>query len=157
MTTGRKPKPTYLKLLEGNPGKRPINTKEPTPKVVNSKPPEWLSDSAKTTWKKYSSMLRRLGILTEIDEGSFCMLCQEYGRYMDAQKKISETNILHRTPNGNVTTSPYLWVSNKAYDNFCKMMSEFGMTPSSRTRLQVEFPRVLDEDDEMEKLLSNAF
>ncbi len=28
---GRKPKPTALKKLEGNPGKRKLNTKEPVP------------------------------------------------------------------------------------------------------------------------------
>ena len=28
---GRKPKPTALKKLEGNPGKRKLNTKEPMP------------------------------------------------------------------------------------------------------------------------------
>lgn len=28
---GRKPKPTALKKLEGNPGKRKMNTKEPVP------------------------------------------------------------------------------------------------------------------------------
>ena len=28
---GRKPKPTAIKKLEGNPGKRKLNTKEPVP------------------------------------------------------------------------------------------------------------------------------
>ena len=28
---GRKPKPTAIKKLEGNPGKRKLNTKEPIP------------------------------------------------------------------------------------------------------------------------------
>ena len=30
-TRGRKPKPTALKVLEGNPGKRPLNDREPVP------------------------------------------------------------------------------------------------------------------------------
>lgn len=34
-TRGRKPKPTALKLLEGNPGKRPINANEPIPPKGN--------------------------------------------------------------------------------------------------------------------------
>ena len=32
--TGRKPKPTALKRLEGNPGKRPLNAMEPVPPTV---------------------------------------------------------------------------------------------------------------------------
>ena len=30
---GRRPKPTALKLIEGNPGKRPLPRDEPTPPV----------------------------------------------------------------------------------------------------------------------------
>ena len=30
-TRGRKPKPTAMKELEGNPGKHPLNTSEPKP------------------------------------------------------------------------------------------------------------------------------
>ena len=39
---GRKPKPTALKLLEGNPGKRPINEHEPVPPKGTVKCPTWL-------------------------------------------------------------------------------------------------------------------
>lgn len=35
---GRKPKPTAVKKLEGNPGKRKLNTKEPIP--AKGKEPE---------------------------------------------------------------------------------------------------------------------
>jgi hypothetical protein len=31
LMAGRKPKPTAVKKLEGNPGKRKLNTKEPVP------------------------------------------------------------------------------------------------------------------------------
>ena len=40
---GRPPKPTYLKVLEGNPGKRPLNENEPKPKPSAPKCPAWLS------------------------------------------------------------------------------------------------------------------
>jgi hypothetical protein len=33
---GRKPKPTHLKLLEGNPGRRPLNTGEPRGPVTEA-------------------------------------------------------------------------------------------------------------------------
>ena len=39
---GRKPKPTALKTLEGNPGKRKINTKEPIPGKGIPTCSEWL-------------------------------------------------------------------------------------------------------------------
>lgn len=44
---GRKPKPTEVKTLEGNPGKRKINTKEPMPGKGIPACPEWLLPEAK--------------------------------------------------------------------------------------------------------------
>ena len=41
-TRGRKPKPTALKVLEGNPGKRPLNENEPIPPKGSIKCPSWL-------------------------------------------------------------------------------------------------------------------
>ena len=39
---GRKPKPTAIKKLEGNPGKRKLNTKEPIPAKGMPECPQWL-------------------------------------------------------------------------------------------------------------------
>ena len=60
---GRKPKPTALKLIDGNPGKRPINAHEPTA-TGGGKPtcPSHLSPTAKSEWKRISGTLHELGI-----------------------------------------------------------------------------------------------
>ena len=39
---GRKPKPTAVKKLEGNPGKRKLNKKEPVPAKGMPECPDWL-------------------------------------------------------------------------------------------------------------------
>jgi phage terminase small subunit len=44
---GRKPKPTAVKKLEGNSGKRKLNTKEPVPAKGMPDCPEWLLPEAK--------------------------------------------------------------------------------------------------------------
>lgn len=49
---GRKPKPTNLKILEGNPGKRPLNLKEPKPLQIAPECPKWLKTLAKDIWEK---------------------------------------------------------------------------------------------------------
>ena len=41
-TRGRKPKPTAMKELEGNPGKRPLNPNEPRPERKAPRCPAWL-------------------------------------------------------------------------------------------------------------------
>ena len=49
--TGPKPKPTAIKILEGNPGKRPLNLNEPKPLQIAPECPDWLLDEAKKELK----------------------------------------------------------------------------------------------------------
>ena len=46
-TRGRKPKPTNLKVLEGNPGQRPLNDNEPKPGKKAPTCAAWLEPEAK--------------------------------------------------------------------------------------------------------------
>ena len=49
---GPKPTPTALKLLRGNPGKRPINVDEPQPRPVESPGASpWLDETAAALWR----------------------------------------------------------------------------------------------------------
>ena len=70
-TRGRKPKPTALKLLEGNPGKRPLNANEPIPPQGEVKCPSWLLPEAKKEWKRLAPAMESMGILTLADEKAF--------------------------------------------------------------------------------------
>ncbi|MGF0034338.1 hypothetical protein ACQRBN_15455 [Bariatricus sp. SGI.154] len=45
---GRKPKPTAVKKLEGNPGKRKLNTKEPVPEKGMPICPEHITSGGST-------------------------------------------------------------------------------------------------------------
>jgi len=55
MAAGRKRKPTVLKVLEGNPGKRPLNKNGPKPKPVAPKTPKHLNSVAKKEWKRVAA------------------------------------------------------------------------------------------------------
>ena len=64
---GRKPKPTAVKQLEGNPGKRQLNANEPKPAARAPSCPKWLEDDAKKEWRRLAKQMEQLGILTEVD------------------------------------------------------------------------------------------
>ena len=83
---GPAPKPTALKLLEGNPGKQKLNKNEPMPKVpdVIPKPPKRLLPEAKKEWKRLAPAMVALGLLTEVDTSAFAELCQNYAYYLAA-------------------------------------------------------------------------
>ena len=51
-TRGRKPTPTAIKELEGNPGKRPLNKNEPKPTKKAPPCPKWLEPEAKKEWHR---------------------------------------------------------------------------------------------------------
>ena len=92
---GRKPKPTAIKELEGNPGKRKLNKKEPKPEKGMLVCPEWLLPEAKVEWKHLSEKLNQMGVLTEVDMAAFAAYCQSYARWKEAQEHNSIAYELH--------------------------------------------------------------
>lgn len=91
---GRKPKPTVIKELEGNPGKRKLNTEEPAPAMDMPACPRWLLSEAKKEWKRLAQIMNRMGVLAEVDMAAFAAYCQAYARWKEAQEHISSEFIV---------------------------------------------------------------
>lgn len=138
MAAGRKPTPTNLKILYGNPGKRPLNQNEPKPKPVAPTPPKHLNNIAKKEWKRVAKELEPLGLLTTIDMAALAAYCMAYSRWVEAEDMIRQHGMLVKSPNGYPMQSPYLAIANKALDQMKGFLTEFGMTPASRSRISVE-------------------
>lgn len=137
---GRKPLPTNLKLLRGNPGKRPISGHEPQPPASQPSCPAHLSPTAKAEWKRLARPLNAIGILTQVDRAALAAFCQAYGRWVEAEKALKTTPPLLKTPAGYIQQSPWLTISNKQMELMAKYMAELGLTPSARSRLAVRIP-----------------
>ena len=135
-----KPKPTRMKELEGNPSKKALPKNEPKPKITDTipAPPSHLNRPAKVEWKKQAAKLHRLGLLTEIDVTMLALYCQAYGRWVEAEKDVAKHGAVITTTNGNVIQSPYVNVANCAMRDCHKYATEFGMSPSSRTKVAVQ-------------------
>lgn len=134
---GRRPKPTNLRLLNGNAGKRAINPNEPKPRAEIPPPPDHLSDTAKAEWMRISEVLLRLGLLTTLDRAALAAYCTTYGRWIDAEEALKKTGPVVRAPSGYPMISPYLVVANRALEQMRAFMVEFGLTPASRSRISV--------------------
>lgn len=134
---GRKPKPTRLKIIQGNPGKRALNKNEPQPERRLMRAPSFLSAEAKKEWKYMAAKLHKLGLLTEIDRTALAAYCQWFGRWVEAERILNEKGPLYKTEKGKVQQSPMLFVAHKAAEQMHRYITEFGMTPSSRSRVQV--------------------
>lgn len=150
---GRKPKPTAIKELEGNPGKRQLNKDEPKPERKAPKCPSWLDNEAKKEWRRTAKKLEQLGVLTEVDMAAFAGYCQAYARWKEAEEFISKHGAIVKTPSGYWQQVPQVSIAQtylKIMNRFCE---QFGLTPSSRSRLVAE-NGVPDDNDIMEHLLS---
>lgn len=150
-TRGRKPKPTALKLLEGNPGNRPLNTAEPSCTGVPDCP-DWLEDEAKAEWERMSTVLENMGMLTDMDMVAFAGYCQAYARWREAEEFLSQHGSIVRTPNGYLQQVPQVSIAQTNLKIVLKFCEQFGLTPSSRSRIVAD-KSVEETTDEMEKLL----
>ena len=151
---GRKPKPTALKMLEGNPGGRTLNTKEPKPEKKAPRCPSWLEDEAKKEWKRMAKVLENMGILTEMDMAAFAGYCQAYARWKEAEEFLTQHGSMVRTPNGYLQQVPQVSIAQTNMKIMLKLCQQFGLTPSARSR--IVGGENSDEEDEMEKLLEGG-
>jgi P27 family predicted phage terminase small subunit len=135
---GRKPKPTRLKILQGNPGRRPLNGSEPRPDCVVPRCPPHLKDEARKEWGRITADLRQLNLIARIDRPALAAYCMAWSRWIGAEKNIAQYGeVLISRETGIIYPSPYLAIANKAMEQMRRFLTEFGMTPSSRSRLSV--------------------
>lgn len=109
---GRKPKPTAVKKLEGNPGKRKLNTKEPIPAKGMPECPEWLLAEAKKEWERLADLMNQMGVLTEVDMAAFAAYCQSYARWKEAQEHISSEGSTFEIDKGYQQQTPWVGIAN---------------------------------------------
>ena len=150
---GRKPKPTAIKILEGNPGKRALNLNEPQPPKKAPSCPAWLNLEARREWRRLAPTMEMLGILTEVDRAAFAAYCQAYARWREAEEKIKATNLIFKTPSGYPQQSPYVGIAQQSMKIMKDFASEFGLTPAARSRIVASVEGAGVKDD-MEALLS---
>ncbi|WP_337175388.1 P27 family phage terminase small subunit [Paludisphaera sp.] len=113
---GRKPKPTALKILDGDRADR-INRAEPRLPEADLDPPDHFCcdsdglDFAREHWDELAPMLASVGLLTEGDRPALALLCEAHA-------------LIRLDP-----------LDYKARDLYRRMLVEFGLTPSSRSRV----------------------
>jgi P27 family predicted phage terminase small subunit len=137
---GRKPKPGHLKLLEGNPGSMAV--KEGGPRGERNVPtcPAHLCPTAKAEWKRLTQQLYSLGIVTVLDRAVMAGYCQAYGRWVEAERKLRETPAILKMPSGYLQQNPWLTIANKQLELMQRYMSELGLSPVARARVDIRRP-----------------
>lgn len=145
------PTPTALKLIRGNPGKRPLNHDEPKPKVSLPPPPPHLTHFplAVTNWELEGGLLLRLGVMTEADWGVLAVRCYLYSEMVAMMEEIRARGRMIEsvkiTGGGKrpekvevvVTKNPLVAQLESAMSEYRRVGVLLGLDPSSRTRVKV--------------------
>ena len=84
---GPAPKPTALKLVQGNPGKRKLNRSEPKFAGAPVRP-TWLTKAAKAEWKRVVAELAALDMIRSVDSAALAAYCQSYARWRSAEEIV---------------------------------------------------------------------
>jgi P27 family predicted phage terminase small subunit len=142
---GRKAKPTRLKLLDGNPGKKRIPKGEPQPQSEIPSPPEHLDKYALEEWGRLSQGLYTMGLLYDVDMAVFAAYCKSYSRWRVAEEALNKlaakdpiNALVQKTSNGNLIQNVLVGTANTAARDMSRYAAEFGLTPSARARLAID-------------------
>lgn len=132
---GRKPTPTAVKQLHGNPGKRAINKREPKPKTAVKRPWGLGQGEQRKFWDEHAPELERMQVLTGIDGAAFRLMAEHYAFAVQAAKELREGGELTVEGREGPKKHPLMQVLRDNSQMFKSYAVEFGMTPSARARL----------------------
>lgn len=148
MAQGRKTKATHLKLLAGNPGKRPIKdaakAEAEIPKVKPDFPAHLFTSvekgkadtvkSAKKHWDYIVKVLHPLGLITILDVPILESYIVNYAYYLQA---IAEVNEKGFTVGDAKKKNPAFGALESLHKFQKEFLIEFGMTPAARSKIQI--------------------
>lgn len=132
---GRKPLPTKIKELRGTTRSCREKAQEPEYPRGLLEAPSHLAGLALDHWHEIYPKLEKAGVMSSIDAVALAAYCVAYQRWRVATDEVDKFGPVIESPSGYPIQSPYLAIANKAFEQMLKLMSEFGMTPSSRTRV----------------------
>ena len=162
-------KPTKIKIIQHTfrRDRGPRHEPEPDPLLVVPKPPSHLSPAAKRFWKAAAVHLVSCGILTVLDLAALEITAVEYGMWRELYGEI-RCWVTVTTPDGRVRrrrrtiaeylegktshSAPVVQLMRDCWRQFRYYASEFGLTPSSRGRLDI-VPAPGTDDDTIAKMM----
>ena len=144
---GRKPKPTHIKLLTGNPGKRKVNTREPKPAAGAPTCPGWLNRAAKVEWRRILKD-SPVGLVTKLDRQVLAQYCQNVARIAELEQIVDEQGYTFLSEKGYVCQRPEMGMLKNLQTIQRALCAELGFSPSSRSRVTIAAPPATQDPDE---------
>ena len=145
MKPGFPPKPTALKILAGNPSRRPLPQNEPQPQRGRPNCPQWIGTEAKATWKKLAPLLDNMGVLTLIYGNAltrYCVMFAEWRKlwmFIEPHGTVYPLKDSRKNVNG-VTTWPQVRTALALGEQLGKLEREVGLAVFGESAITKEGP-----------------
>ena len=135
-----KPKPTALKLLAGNPGRRPLNQREPQFESGIPDKPAWFGPYASEEWDRTVGHLNGQRVFTKNDLGIIVSLCVAYEQFRETHAHITRLGrsytVTDVSGNTHHKPRPECMRFEAAQREYRTLLAEIGFSPSSRSKVK---------------------
>ncbi|MEQ8507321.1 MAG: phage terminase small subunit P27 family [Rhodospirillales bacterium] len=133
-----KRKPPDLRLLEGNPGKRPIKKRGVTP-TGDAVAPVWLSEGAAAVWSRVVDAMP--GVFKATDAEILTAYCCAADQHQRATLALAIEGPILTGPRGRQSKNPWLAVQKDAANAIERLGRRLGLDPTSREHLPQPAPQ----------------
>lgn len=139
---GPKPESTASKKRRGNPGKRPMNDREPQVESGQFLPEPWFTAEQLTEWNRVEPLLREAGITTLVDRSLLVSYCEAYGRYVHGCATLVQAGgpVLTSKKTGVDYLNPHLNAMSMADKQWRACAAQLGVGAASRSGIKVAPP-----------------
>lgn len=131
--------PTELKKQRGTLRKDRMNENEPKLPSIIPPIPTWLSEDGQKAFSELSNLLHDMSVLTQADELALTLLCDAYSEYKRAKEVVNELGatmeVTSREGNSKSVIRPEVQIANQSFVRVFQLLKEFGLTPSSRAKV----------------------
>ena len=151
--TMRPAKPTALKMIQGTYRKDRAKN-EPQFSAVRKSVPATISTGAKLYWKELAGLLESARVLTDGDRRVLELACEALAQHHAATVALTAYGLTYTTEGDNgpmIKARPEVGIADAAARRAFRILADFGLTPSSRTRVAVPpstEPNPFDEFDD---------
>lgn len=139
--SGPPPKPTALRAIDGNRGKRATNKQEPDPEYLEAtslQSPAWLSERAKAVWDEIAPPLQKARLVAVIDVTLLAMCCEAVAQYRYAVSQVGDHAVLPAAAGKGEQVNPWMIVQSMSFKQAVVILRDFGVSPAARTRIALQ-------------------
>lgn len=104
--------------------------------------------TGKRLWRQLVPELEKLNLLSKIDDATLEGACGSYARALQAESILKKQGLITMTKTGLPIQHPAVAIARLNWTTWLRFASEFGLTPSARSRIQVKPQSPAADNDE---------